>query len=195
MIESGSQEPSPEQAAITHIRASLLRGLRKDMLRRGGTAWDDLVDSLSPAGRETFRVMPGSFSWIETARVNEIVTAHTALAGEEGAIERIRLTVGEQLTVVHAWMLKLLSPVTLIHQGPTIFKFNYRGGVVRLDDITPGLAHLSIWATGPFPEWHTHSVPQWLKRALELCGGAPCEVIHQPPGSGFRHRYELSWRP
>lgn len=187
-------EPTPGEAEITHIRASLLRGLRKDMARQGGTAWDDLVDSLSPAGREAFRVMPGSFSWIETARVNEIVEAHTALRGEQGAIERIRMTVDEQLTVVHAWMLKLLSPATLIHQGPTIFKFTYRGGVVRLDDIRPGFAHLSIWATGPFPSWYTHSVPQWLKRALELCGGGACEALHQPPEEGFRHRYELSWR-
>lgn len=186
-------DPSPGEATITHIRASLLRGLHKDMLRRGGTAWDDLVDGLSPMGREVFREMPGSFSWLETERVNELVTAHTRLAGEEGAVARIRATADEQLTVVHAWLLKLLSPATLIHQGPTIFKFNYRGGVVRLDGIAQGQAHLSVWAIGVFPEWYTHSVPQWLKRALELSGGGDCAVVHQPPEEGFRHRYELRW--
>lgn len=194
MTGPSQQDPAPEAATITHIRASLLRGLRKDMAQRGGTAWDDLVDSLSPAGRDVFREMPGSFSWLETVRVNELVTAHTALVGEQGAIDRIRLTVDEQLTVIHAWMLKLLSPATLLHQGPTIFKFNYRGGVVQLDDIRPGLAHMSLWALGPFPEWYTRSVPQWLKRALELCGGGPSEVLHEPPSEGYRHRYELSWK-
>ena len=193
MTEPNLKGPSPEEATITHIRASLLRGLHKDMLRRGGTAWDDLVDGLSPMGREVFREMPGSFSWLETERVNELVTAHTRLVGEGGAVARIRSTAEEQLTVVHAWLLKLLSPATLIHQGPTIFKFNYRGGVVWLDDITPGQAHLSIWAIGVFPEWYTHSVPQWLNRALELSGGGDCSVIHQPPEEGYRHRYELRW--
>src|SRR5690348_8586411 len=96
-------DPSPEDATVTHIRASLLRGLHKDMLRRGGTAWDDLVDGLSPMGREVFRQMPGSFSWLEAERVSEIVMAHTALVGEVGAVERIRATAEEQLTVVHAW--------------------------------------------------------------------------------------------
>ncbi|HZU52702.1 MAG TPA: hypothetical protein VFF77_02330 [Holophagaceae bacterium] len=194
MNDADTLEPSPEEATITHVRASLLRGLHKDMARRGGTAWDDLVDGLSPMGRETFRSMPGSFIWLEAARVSELVLAHTALAGEAGAVERIRATAEEQLTVVHAWLLKLLSPKTLIQQGPTIFKFNYRGGVVRLDGIEPGRAHLSIWALGLFPEWYTHSVPQWLKRALELSGGGACAAIHEPPpGSGYRHRYELTW--
>jgi len=185
--------PSPEEATVTHIRASLLRGLHQDMLRRGGTAWDDLVDGLSPMGREVFREMPGSFTWLESARVSELVVAHTALVGEAGAVERIRATAEEQLTVVHAWLLKLLSPKTLIQQGPTIFKFNYRGGVVQLDDIVPGRAHLSIWALGLFPEWYTHSVPQWLRRALELSGGGECAVSHEPPEEGYHHRYELSW--
>lgn len=186
-------DPTPEEATVTHVRASLLRGLHKDMARRGGTAWDDLVDSLSPMGREVFRQMPGSFSWVETARVNELVMAHTALAGREGAIARTRATADEQLTVLHAWILKLLSPATLIHQGPTLFKFNYRGGVVRLDGFTPGRARISIWALGLFPDWYSHSVPQWLNRALELSGGGACAVIHAPPEEGFRHRYEMRW--
>ena len=193
MNDSEPLEPSPEEATVTYIRASLLRGLYKDMQRRGGTAWEDLVDGLSPMGRETFREMPGSFSWLETARVGEIVMAHTALVGEAGAVERIRMTTEEQLTVIHSWILKLLSPPTLINQSPTIFKFNYRGGVVRIEDHVPGRAHISIWAIGLFPEWYTHSVPQWLKRALELSGGGVCEVIHAPPESGYRHRYELRW--
>lgn len=194
MDDQDQPEPSHEEATITHVRASLLRGLHKDMVRRGGTAWEDLVDGLSPMGRETFRQMPGSFSWVETARVNEIVTAHTALAGEEGAVARIRSTTDEQLTVVHAWILKLLSPKTLIHQSPTIFKFNYRGGVVRLDEVMDGRATISIWASGMFPEWYTHSVPQWLNRALELTGGGVCSVNHAPPEKGCRHRYALTWQ-
>ncbi len=193
MDDPNLPEPSQSDATITHVRASLLRGLHKDMMRRGGTAWDDLVDGLSPMGRDTFRQMPGSFAWVETASVNEIVTAHTRLAGEDGAVARIRSTTDEQLTVVHAWILKLLSPKTLIHQSPTIFNFNYRGGVVRLDAITGEGADLSIWADGMFPEWYTLSVPQWLKRALELTGGGVCEVAHTPPDVGYHHRYRLSW--
>lgn len=193
MTASHSSNPTPEEATITHVRASLLRGLHKDMLRRGGTAWEDLVDGLSPMGREVFREMPGSFAWLETARVNEIVRAHTALVGEAGAVARIRSTAEEQLTVVHAWLLKLLSPATLIHQGPTLFRFNYRGGVVTLDEFRPGCAELSIWAIGLFPEWYTHSVPQWLTRALELSGGGLCTVTHQPPVEGYHHRYALKW--
>ena len=193
MSNPAGPEPSHEEATITHVRASLLRGLHKDMARRGGTAWEDLVDGLPPMGRETFREMPGSFAWLETARVNELVMAHTALVGESGAVERIRSTTDEQLTVIHAWLLKLLSPTTLIHQGPTLFRFNYRGGVVNLDDFQPGSAQLSIWALGMFPAWYTHSVPQWLNRALELSGGGECSVAHQAPEEGYRHRYELKW--
>ena len=194
MTDLSLLDPTPEDATVTHIRASLLRGLHKDLLRRGGEgAWTEFVAGLSPASQEVFREMPGYFAWLDTARVNEIVTAHGALAGEDGAVNRIRSTAEEQLTVAHAWLLKLLSPTTLIHQGPTLFRFNYRGGVVKLDDLEPGCAHLSIWARGLFPEWYTHSVPQWLRRALELCGGGNSSVIHLPPETGYRHRYELRW--
>lgn len=193
MDDPNLPEPSREEATITHVRASLLRGLHKDMVRRGGTAWDDLVDGLSPMGRDTFRTMPGFFSWVESARVNELVTAHTALVGEAGAVARIRATTDEQLTVIHAWILKLLTPKTLIHQGPTLFKFNYRGGVVRLGEVEDGQATLTIWAEGMFPEWYTHSVPQWLGRALELTGGGACAVTHHPSQNDARHDYELTW--
>ncbi|HJU84104.1 MAG TPA: hypothetical protein VJ600_07820 [Holophagaceae bacterium] len=187
-------DPTPEEATVTHLRGSLLRGLHKDVLRRGGEAgWTEFVSGLSPATQAVFREMPGAFAWLETPRVNEIVAAHGAWVGEAGSIQRIRASAEEQLTVAHAWLLKLLSPATLVHQGPTLFRFNYRGGVARLDDQQPGSAHLSVWALGLFPEWYTHSVTHWLERALELCGGGRCSVVHQPPAQGYRHRYELRW--
>ena len=187
-------EPTPEESLVTHLRASMLRGLHKDVLRRvGEPGWGEFVGRLSPPTQAVFRQMPGAFTWVGTAQVNELVQAHQDWLGEEAATERARSAAEEQLTVTHAWLLKLLSPGTLIHQGPTLFRFNYRGGVVRLDDLAPGFGHLSIWAIGLFPAWYTHSVPNWLTRALELCGGVRCSVIHQPPAEGYHHRYEVRW--
>lgn len=188
-------EPTPEEATVTHLRASMLRGLHKDVLGRVGEAgWIAFTERLSPATRLVFREMPGAFTWVGTSQVNELVLAHQAWVGEDAAPGRARSAAEEQLTVAHAWLLKLLSPGTLVHQGPTLFRFNYRGGVVRLDDLAPGFGHISIWALGLFPAWYTHSVPNWLARALELCGGSDCSVVHQAPAEGYHHRYEIRWR-
>ena len=188
-------DPTLETATVTHLRASLLRGLHKDTLRRGGeAAWARMVEDLSPATRGTFLRMPGSLAWLEVAQVNELVAAYLALKrGQDAGLGG--LTAEDQFTVVHAWLLKLLNPGLLVRQVPAIFRLDYRGGLVCLDHAEAGHAELSAWVVGLFPEWYSQAAPQWLKRALELSGARACEVLHHPPRTGCRHRFELSWKP
>jgi hypothetical protein len=189
-------EPTPEEAAVTHLRATLLRGLHKDTLRRGGEgAWLKLVSTLSPEGRSLFRELPGSLTWVPVERVNELAIAYADFILGHGHPGLGGATAEDQFTVVHAWLLKLLNPGLLVRQIPMIFGVEYRGGVVRIDFSEPGRAQLSAWVTGLFPEWYTHATPRWLTRGLELSGGRRCAVVHHPPESGHRHVYELSWEP
>ncbi len=187
-------EPTPEEAAVTHVRATLLRGLYKDTLSRGGeAAWQELVSGLSPAGQELFRVLPSSLTWVPVDRVNELAIAYADFILGHGHVGLGRATAEDQFTVVHVWILKLLNPGLLVRQTPMIFRMDYQGGVVRLDNCEPGRARLSAWVTGLFPEWYTHATPRWLARGLELSGGGRCAVIHRPPELGYHHIYELSW--
>lgn len=187
-------EPSPEEALISHLRASLFIGVKKQALHAGGPeAWRELVESLSPAAREVFSRSLRIFEWVEAPQANELMERFTARFPEGDAAGRIRATADEQLTVLHSWMLKLLSPETLIYQTPTIFKFNFRGGVVRLEHLEPGHGVISVWATGMFPGFFDHSLRFWLIRALELTGGTDIHISHEPQVTGWRHRYDLKW--
>lgn len=185
-------EPTPQQAAVTHMRASLLRGLRSRVFEGGGeAAWQSLVQELSPEGRACFLDQPSPRAWLPVAAVNELVAAYLKRSPEPGAIGRA--TAEDQLGVVHAWLLRLLNPSLLARQVPMIYGRDYRGGVVRLDLLEPGRAVFSVWATGLFPEWHTEVAPRWLQRGFELSGGGSCSAIHLAPEAGIRHRFEIAW--
>lgn len=189
-------EPTEAEAAVTHFRASLLRGLKAHTLQAGGPeAWRDLVDSLPPTARETFQQELSVFHWVPTEEVNALMSAHLARYGEDAASDRLRHTVQDQLTVVHAWLLKLLSPETLVHQAGTLFRFNYRGGLAQVEEVRAGHGTLRIWAKGPIPHWATHSVPLWVEHGMTLAGGRNLRVVHDPAPDGYRHRYEITWDP
>lgn len=186
-------EPTADEAALTHFRGSLFRGVQAQGQAAGPEAWAELVAELPPAAQATFSEPLGLFQWIETAQVNALMASHERRFPPHMAEARVATTVEEQLTVAHAWLLKLLSPETLLQQAATLWRFYYRGGVCRVEDVGPGRGTILIWATGPFPSWYTHSVPLWVKRALVLTGGRGAQVTHFPPQTGGCHRYEARW--
>lgn len=192
-MEPEKPEPTYEQALVTHIRASTLRGLFREIDARGPAVHAELVDALSEPARLVFQELPGPFQWVETPLINELTTAFEARFGLDHVERRVQYTAQQQLTVIHAWMMKLLSPETLFHQAPTLYRFNYRGGAARAEVIRPGFAQVSIWSRGLYPSWYTHALPSWLAGALRLVGAASAQVLHLPPGDGYHHRFEATW--
>lgn len=187
-------EPSFEQALVTHLRASTLQGLVREINALAPEARSALFDALSPPARAAFQELPGPFQWLETPLVNELVTAFEDRFGLESIERRLQYTVNQQLSVIHAWMLKLLSPETLFHQAATLYRFNFRGGMARTEEIRRGYARLSIWSHGMYGSWYGFAFPHWLRGALGLVGAVEPNVLHLPPETGFRHSYEVAWR-
>ncbi len=189
-------EPSLDEATITHVRASITRGLQRRAMATGPETWNQALEGVSAPCRAVFSRPLGLFQWVEVPLVNEIALAYNRMTGGEDLGLRAALTAEEHLTVSHPWLLKLLSADMLVRQGPTMFHFYHRGGVVRADSLRPGQGIFSIWATGLYEGWATTAIPAWLKRALELTGAAPASVEHLPPPPGsLRHRYVLRWQP
>lgn len=186
-------EPTPEQALVTHIRASTLGGLFREIEGRGPAVHTELVSSLSPAARATLDEPLGPFQWVETPLINELVLAYEARYGLADIERRVHHTVHQQLSVIHGWMLKLLTAETLFQQAATLYRFNFRGGAARADEVRPGLALVSVWSRGIYPSWYSHALPGWLTGALGLVGVSGARVVHQPPAEGHRHRYRVEW--
>lgn len=194
-MPNDAAEPTPEQARVTHVRASTLQGLVRELDALSPEARSALVGSLSPPAQALFQELPGPFQWLDVQAVNELVEAHEAEYGVESVERRVQYTVRQQLSVLHAWMLKLLSPETMFHQATTLYRFNFRGGVVRAEDVRPGRARISIWSHGLYATWYTFALPNWLKGGLGLLGAAEPEVVHLPPApGGFHHGYEIRWK-
>lgn len=196
MTQSRPQPPpSPDEARVTHIRASLLRGLQVVAEKKGGPgAWEALVDGLAPEVREVFREELGGLRWIETAHLNALVAVHEARFGLAVAGERAIAAVRDQLRGTHPGILDVLDATGLVAQAPTLYRLNYRGGRVDVDEAAPGRALLSVFADGLFPAWYTTSCPTWICGALDLAGAKEVGFTHHPPVHGNRHRYELRWR-
>lgn len=187
-------EPSAAEATVTHFRASLFRGVIAQAQGAGPEAWEAYLQALPPTARRVFAQPLGLFQWIETGQVNALMAVHEQRFPPHLAEARVSTTVEEQLTVAHAWLLKLLSPETLLQQAPTLFRFYYRGGVCRVEHLGSGHGTILIWATGLFPSWYTHSLPIWVRRALTLTGGQDARVEHHPPLEGCCHRYRVHWK-
>jgi len=187
--------PSLDAVRVTHVRASLLRGMQLVAeAREGEGAWEWLLESLPEASRGVLRQGLDSFRWIETEHVNVLALAHEARFGAATISERALATVREQLKGSHPGILTILDPAGIVQQAPTIFGFYYKGGRVDVDEIGPERALLSIFAEGLFPTWYTVSCPTWLCGAVGLAGATHTEFRHHPPVEGARHRYELVWR-
>ena len=186
-------EPTPAQAVVTHVRASALSGLFREIDAHGPQVRAALIGDLSPRAQLALREPPGPFQWIETPQVNELVAAYEARYGLEGVARRVDFTARQQLTVIHGWMMKLLTPETVFQQAATLYRFNFRGGIAKAQEVQPGRALVSIWSLGLYASWYTHAFPGWLAGALQLIGAGSTTVIHRPPAEGFQHRYEATW--
>lgn len=192
-MELDRTEPTFEQARVTHVRASTLGGLFREIEAAGPGTLAGLVSGLSPAAAEVFAAPPGPFEWIEAPRLNELVLAFESRFGIESIDRRVHYTVRQQLSVIHGWILKLLSPETMFHQATTLCRFNFRGGIALAEEVRPGHARVRIWSHGLYPSWYTHAFPGWLTGALGLVGAVAPRVQHEPPSSGWRHVYEITW--
>lgn len=186
-------EPTPEQALVTHIRASTLGGLFREIDGRGPGVRGDLVASLSPPAQAILGEPLGPFQWVETPLINELVLAYEARYGLADIERRVHHTVHQQLSVIHGWMLKLLTAETLFQQAATLYRFNFRGGLAQAEEVRPGRALVSVWSRGIYPSWYTHALPGWLTGALGLVGVTGARVAHHPPREGHRHRYAVEW--
>ncbi len=164
------------------------------VLAEGGqAAWEALLAEVSPACRATFAEPLSTFRWIEVPMHNELTLAHLRRVGPETIAQRGQATADMHLRQSHPWLLKLLSPETLVRQSPTLFRFNYKGGLIRVDDLNRQDGHFSVWAEGLYPEWYSIALPAYVARALELAGAGTVTFTHAPPEAGFRHRYHLRW--
>lgn len=186
-------EPNRDQALVTHVRASTLGGLFRQIDSRGPEVRGLLVGSLSARAQMVFREQLGPFQWVETPLVCELVEVYEAGYGLEDVERRVEYTARQQLTVIHGWMMKLLTPETIFQQASTLYRFNFRGGVAKAEDVRSGRALVSIWSHGLYPSWYTHAFPAWLAGALRIIGAASPQVEHSPPKTGYRHGYEIRW--
>lgn len=186
-------EPTPDQAMVTHVRASALGGLLGAVDARGAEVRGVLIASLSPEAQTILREPPGPFQWIEMPLVNELVATYEKRFGLDDIGRRVQHTANEQLTVIHAWLLRLLTPETLFRQASTLYRFNFRGGIAKAEAIHTGHAVVSIWSMGIYPTWYSHAFPGWLTGALSLTGASSVQVVHHPPESGYLHTYEVTW--
>lgn len=187
--------PASAEARVTHVRASLLRGMQLMAEARDGTGgWARMVESLPESSRRVFQQGLESFRWIETEHVNALALAHEARFGAATISERALAAVQEQLKGSHPGILEILDPAGIIQQASTIFGFYYKGGRVDVDEVTRGRALISVFAEGLFPSWYTISCPTWLCGAVGLAGASHAEFRHHAPVEGARHRYELLWR-
>ena len=191
----GMPEVSLEQARVTHVRASMPRSIQKMVMAEGGEeGWEALLSEVSAPCREAFSQPLSTFRWIEIKDLNELTLAHIGRRNEQSVSERATSLADDHLRVSHPWLLRLLSPETLVRQSPTLFRFYYRGGVVRLDRLEAQEGAFSVWAHGLYDQWYTLAFPSYVSRALEISGGAGVDVEHiPPPEGGFHHRYVVRW--
>ncbi len=165
------------------------------VLAEGGIeAWQALLAKVSAPCRAAFSQPLSTFRWIEIQHLNEITLAHIGGGNGQSVAERGQGLAEEHLRVSHPWLLRLLSPETLIRQSPTLFRFYYRGGVVRLNRIGTREGDFSVWACGLYDQWYTLAFPSYVTRALDICGGGGATIEHfPPPEGGFHHRYNVRW--
>lgn len=192
-MEPDKPEPTPAQATVTQVRASTLGGLFREIDAQGAEVRAALIAALSPAAQKAFQEALGPFQWVETRLLRELVAAYEERFGMASIDRRVQYTAQQQLTVLHSWMLKLLTPETVFHQASTIYNFNFRGGIARAEEVHTGRAVVSLWSLGLYPTWYTHAFPGWLAGALRLIGASSAQVVHRPPGTGYRHGYEATW--
>ena len=165
------------------------------VLAEGGEkAWESLLAQVSAPCREAFSQPLSTFRWIEVKLLNELTLAHIGHANEQSISARATSLADDHLRVSHPWLLRLLSPETLMRQSPTLFRFYYRGGVVRLDDLNASEGTVSLWAHGLYDQWYTLAFPSYMARALEITGKVGVQVEHVAPQEGsFHHRYLVRW--
>ena len=182
---------------VTHGRGLISETLRRNCIhRKGPKGWDEVLDKLSPEGRRIFAEPLGDFTWVPIELLNELEdTAHSAME-DSRPFEQGTSLAEQQLKVVHPWLLKLLSPETLIRQAPTIYRYYYKGGIGEVAGLSRGHGVFNLWATGLSEGWFESGLAGWFSTALRLSGVHKVDVQHEGPpveGDPYRHRYTVLW--
>nr|WP_320131685.1 hypothetical protein [uncultured Holophaga sp.] len=173
--------------------------LREIIHRKGGpAAWQALLDRVSEPCRAAFSRPVGTFEWVDVALATELSLAYGRTEIGIRTLERGRAAAREQLTSIHAWMLRFLSPSFLMSNIPRLFHFYFRGGVLEVEHEGHSCATLHVWATGLYPEYWRFGATGWLEEALRMTGAVDVEVRYEEPEGegveGHHHRYHVTWR-
>lgn len=197
--------PNPPPALVDQTRLEIraLRGptaiqIQRTVLRRGGQlALEALLSTVSEPCRARFGRPLGLYEWIDAPLVSELTQAYMRWSGRDDNFRGGAAAAREELTVIHRWMLRLMSPGFLVQNLPRIYGYYAQGGLVTVDQVGRGGADISLWAGGFFPAWYDPGLTGWLHGALELTGAQEVSVRYQAPRPGpeaLRHRYLLGWR-
>lgn len=189
----------PALLRITQVRGPMTRQVREAVLREGGeSAWNTLLEQVSPECRAAFSSEIGLYQWVESNHSVELSLAYLAQGHSRFTRERSEEAAREMLTTLNRWLLRMLSPVFVVNALPRLFGFYYRGGKATVDALEEGFALCSLWADGMYPEWFEEGIPASFKAGLEATGAREVTVVHRPPqGRGlqaFRHQYEVRWK-
>lgn len=189
----------PAALLITHVRGPVTRQVREVVLKEGGaSAWQTLLDQVSPECRAVFSEDIGMFEWIEARLSAELSLAYLSQGDPAFTERRSEAAAQEVLTRLNRWVLRMLSTTFLVNAFPKLFGLYYRGGKVIVDAVGDSHALISLWADGFYPAWYSQGLPAVLRTGLKAAGASQVTVSYSPPqGEGvaaYRHQYEVHWK-
>jgi len=193
------QESCQESVRVTGVRGPNVVQIRKAVVRHGGEgAWNELLSHVSQPCRTQFEKPLGLYDWVEERHFTELSKAYIRWSGRHDAGKAGQAAAQEEFTMLHRWMLRLMTPGFLLSSIPKFFAHYNRGGCVVVDESNPDHAQISVWVDGFFEEWYSPGLTSWTQRALELTGAQAVSVEYEaPPSTGpesCRHIYRLRWR-
>ncbi len=188
-----------QQMRITEARGPNVVQIQRAVLRRGGeVAWTDLLGLVSEPCRLRFQKPLSLYEWVDTASFTELSLAYMRWAQRDDSSKAGRAAAKEELMTLHRWMLRMMTPNFLINSLPRLFAHYHRGGIVTVNELGAGHAHMTLWSQGMYPEWYHPGLTTWLQTALELTGAEGVLVDYETPGAegieACRHNYRLAWK-
>lgn len=187
---------------ITEIRGPSVLQIRRAVFKQGGeAAWNHLLATVSEPTRERFQRPLTLYEWVDIGQFTELSLAYRSWSQRDDIFNSGRAAAREELTTLHRWMLRMMTPEFLINSLPRMFAHYIRGGRIVVDELGSGHAHLSLWSEGVFPEWYHPGITGWLESALEITGASGVVVNYKRTGperiegtEAPRHSYRLAWR-